>query len=96
MEVEQEFEELNEQLFNAQQRVHEQQQSLNESEAKRWAADPPFYSVPPDVLMLHSALLYSPQHALAAATMSHLVMDCLTRADVAVARVATHTSLADV
>lgn len=35
MEVEQEFEELNEQLFNAQQRVHEQQQSLNESEAKR-------------------------------------------------------------
>jgi hypothetical protein len=38
MEVEQEFEELNEQLFNAQQRVHELQQSLNESEAKRCAA----------------------------------------------------------
>ena len=46
MEVEQEFEELNQQLFNAQQRVHEQQQSLNESEAKRWAADTPYYSVP--------------------------------------------------
>lgn len=49
VEVEQEFEELNEQLFHAQQKVHELQQSLTESEAKRCAfcvhgATPP---VPP-------------------------------------------------
>lgn len=46
VEVEQEFEELNEQLFNAQQRVHELQQSLTESEAKRCALIP-CGSVPP-------------------------------------------------
>ena len=37
MEVEAEFEDLSAQLFEAQQRVHEQAQSLTESEAKRCA-----------------------------------------------------------
>ena len=41
--MEQEFEELNAQLFNAQQKVHELQQSNTESEAKRcipWLCSP--------------------------------------------------------